>query len=178
MKIIRSWPEKVPPNRPHVNDTLPRLVMRGYDYRCLEEVNDDLILLEWDIAVDRDGLETFLWHARQSPGKVMVAPYRLYMMTAKDQNLPKPVWCHRVYENPEMRDRPRHVTEADEGAHLWGMGMLYLPNEVRRNFLAEWPGHCNDGALSGWHNVNVEPAAKIAWDVRPAHLHYQIDRMV
>lgn len=177
MKIIRSWPETVPANRPHVVDTLPRLVMQNYDYRCLQDINDDLVLLEWDIAVDREGLGSFIAQAKADPGRVMVAPYRLYMRTQRDENLRQPVWCHRVYESPETRERPRHVVEGDPGAHLWGMGMLYLPNEVRTAFLSSWPGHCNDGALSGWHNVNVHPTAKIAWDVRPAHLHYQIDRM-
>lgn len=151
--------------------------MRGYDYRCLESINDDLILLEWDIAVDRDGLEAFVYHARQDPDRMMVAPYRLYMATQRPTNLRRPVWCHRVYELPEQRDRPRHVTEDDPEAHLFGMGMIYIPNAIRSAFLKSWPGHCNDGALSGWHNVNVHPTAKIAWDVRPAHLHYQIDRM-
>lgn len=177
MRIVRSWPEVVPPNRPHVDDTLPRLVMAGYDYRCLEQVDDDLILLEWDIAIDFEGLQRFIAHAKAEPDRVLVAPYRLYMATMRDQNLRRPVWCHRVYERPELKESPRHVTEDDPEAHLWGMGMIYLPNAVRAGFLAAWPGHCNDGALSGWHNVNVRPTARITWDVRPAHLHYQIDRM-
>ena len=149
--------------------------MRDYDYRCLESINDDLILLEWDIAVDRDNLEAFIAHAKDSPDRVIVAPYRLYMPTTRDVNFRKPVWCHRVYVDGETR--LRHVTMDDTEAHLFGMGMIYIPRVVKDAFLASWPGHCSDASFSGWHNRNVRPAARITWDVRPAHLHYLIDRM-
>lgn len=177
MKIIRSWPEQVPADRPHVVDALPKFVMGDYCYRGLVDLEDDLILLEWDIAVDREGLEAFMDGARSNPDDVLVAPYRIYSPTEGNEDLPQgPIWVMRRYNEGEQS--MRWVTEDDEACHLFGLGMTYLPRELIRAFVEDWPGHFNDTAFSGWHYRNVQQEAPIAWDVRPAHLHYPIERMV
>lgn len=165
MKLLRSWPATPPAGRAHVVDGLERLVMDDYDYRCLGQVGGDVLLLEWDVAVDRDGLEAF--RSQIVPGDVLVAPYRLY--ESQHFQLPQPVWAHRVYDG----DHLRHVTEGDETADLWGMGMVYLPWAFLSAFLADYDGHVSDGSLSGWHHRRHGPV-RIAWDVRPAHLHYTL----
>ena len=176
MKFVRSWPEKIPPQRCYVEDTLPRIVTPNYDYRCLGEMNDDILLIEWDIAVDRIELEQFIERARSTPDDVLVAPYRIYTPTARAENLPKPIWVQRRYSEDEST--MRFVDDYEPTCHLFGLGLVYLPNAIIQAFLDDWPGHFNDAAFSGWHYRNVKKEVPIMWDVRPVHLHYLIDRMV
>jgi hypothetical protein len=160
-----------------VVDTLPRLVMRDYDYRCLADIDDDVLLIEWDLAVDREGFERFIDLARSNPGDVLVAPYRLYKPTRTGApELPQPIWCHRRYGPGETSTR--FVTPDDETCHMFGLGLAYLPRAIVRAYLAAWPDlHFSDSSFSGWHYRHVRQETPIAWDVRPAHLHYAIDRM-
>lgn len=176
MKVIRSWPEQVPEGRCYVVDTLPRLVMRDYDYRCLGDVDDDVVLLEWDVAVSREDLQVFIDRAKANPNRVIVAPYRLYTTTRESRDLPKTVWAHRRYVS-ETRSAAHFVDEGEPTCHLFGLGMAYLPKRIVRDFLDDWPGHFNDASFSGWHYLNVSQETPITWDVRPVHLHYLIDRM-
>lgn len=173
MRLLRSWPAAVPDGRAYVHDTVDRLVMDKYDYRCLEHVDDDVLLVEWDIAVDKEQLETFAARARAHPGRVLVAPYKLYHFSS-NRDRDEPVWVHRKYIGTPETGKLVHVTESDTTCHLWGLGLTYLPRWIVAKFLNEWPGTLSDGALSGWHYRNIEEEVPIAWDVRPVHLHYQI----
>jgi hypothetical protein len=174
VKIVRSWPENVPPNRNYVVDNLPKFVMGDYSYRGLGDLNDDVLLIEWDMAISKEDLELFIEHVREQPDRVLVTPYRIYQDTAGTELLPKPIWVHRRFRLPD-EDSARHVTEDDQTAHLWALGVTYLPRFVIRGFLERWPGHFNDVSLSGWHYRNIAPEVRIDWDVRPVHLHYPIE---
>jgi hypothetical protein len=176
MKIIRSWPATIPPNRCYVVDTLERFILDDYSYRGLGDYADDILLLEWDTAVSSEDLDRFLAGIREDPARVLVAPYRLYQGTMRQHIVyPQPMWSMRRYAD-ETEQTMRYVTEDDATCHLWGLGMTYLPRAVISDFLADHPGHLNDTALSGWHYRNVEKETRIAWDVRPVHLHYPIER--
>lgn len=177
MKLLRSWPAVVPDGRAYVHDNVERLVMEDYDYRLLDDVDDDVLLIEWDIAVDKEQLQTFAARARSTPERVLVAPYKLYHFSS-DRDRPTPVWAHRKYVGTPETGQLVHVDEHDPVCHLWGLGLTYLPRWIVRRFLDEWPGTLSDGAFSGWHYRHIEQDVPIAWDVRPVHLHYQIPEMV
>lgn len=174
MLLLRSWPEQVPPGRPHVVDNIPRLHMRDYDYRGpLGEVDDDVLLIEWDLAVDKEDLAEFARRCRAGPERVLVAPYRLYHYSS-DRDRPAPIWVHRRYLGTPETGQLIHVQPGDETCHLWGLGMTYLPHWIIQKFLVEWGGPLTDGALSGWHYRHIEQDVPITWDIRPVHLHYQL----
>ena len=176
MKVIRSWPAEIPDGRCYVVDTLPRLVMTGYDYRCLAYVDDDVVLIEWDMAVHREELQTFIDRAVSAPGDVLVAPYRIYESTIKSVPLNHPVWPLRRYTDDGTR--MRWVEEGEPFCHLFAFGLTYLPRSIVAAYLKAQPDeHFNDVSFSGWHHRNVRAETPIAWDVRPVHLHYAIDRM-
>lgn len=172
MRLVRSWPARVPPGRAHVQDDLPRLVVEDYDYRVLGDVDDDVLLIEWDIAVGKEDLEEFAARAAAAPDRVLVAPYRLYAYQSGNSCPPR--WAHRRYEGTPETGRLVHVQDGDPAAHLWGLGLTYLPRAFTRSFLAAWGGHVSDGSLSGWHYRNVRPDVPITWDIRPVHLHYDL----
>lgn len=178
MKVVRSWPSHVPDNRNYVHDDLPRLIMADYDYRILADLDDDVLLLEWDVAVGQDDLVMFARRAQQNPQRVLVAPYRLYVSSTQHIPLAKPIWTHRVYIGTPETGRMRHVEPTDSHCNLFGFGMTYFPRDLIRRYLADrqpsWG--FSDLSFSGWHHRRVEPEVPIAWEVRPVHLHYRFDQ--
>lgn len=176
MRLLRSWPAAEPPGRACVRDSIPRLVISDHEYRPLGDVDDDVLLLEWDIAVGREDLAEFAARAAVTPGRVLVAPYRLYCFSS-GRDRPRPVWAHRRYEGDPQTGTLRQAGPDDPSAHLWGLGMTYLPREVIHGFLTDWPGRVDDVSLSGWHYNHVAREVPITWDIRPVHLHYRVPDM-
>lgn len=172
MRFLRSWPQVVPPHRAHVVDDIERHILQDYSYRGLGDYRDDILLIEWDMAVGAEDLERFRAHIAADPSRVVVAPYRIYEATTRPQKLPGgPKWVHRKYVGDKKSTR--FVDEGDPDADLWGLGLTYLPRAIIREFLEFWPGHFSDTSISGWHFDRYGPVP-IAWDVRPVHLHYTI----
>jgi hypothetical protein len=142
--------------------------MRDYTYEHLVDLDDDVLLIEWDLAVSREDFATFRARAAGARGDVLVAPYRLYATTERTEEYAAPPWALQRYVNDEQN--MRFCTPNDTHAHLFGFGLVYLPRDLIRAFVAT--GHrFGDGEFSGWHYRNVRPEVPIAWDVRPIHLH-------
>ena len=87
----RSWPSWWDPDkpwnnaprhlreRPYIIDGLSRIYMKDWDYNQTFDgwPNRDLFLLEWDVALDRQGRETFEHFALAYPEMISVARYHL-----------------------------------------------------------------------------------------------------
>ncbi len=94
MRWLRSFPARIPEGRSYIVDRMERLLLDNYDYSPLESVDEDVCLLEWDMAADVIQRETFEYYAEQYPYYVLVAPYRLWHLPS----IPEPyqaVWAHR-----------------------------------------------------------------------------------
>lgn len=175
MRMLRSWPAQIPEGRAHVVDGIERLIMSGYDYRLLDDIDDDILLLEWDIAVGLGQLETFVSRCETEPGRVRVAPYLIYQSLSGHTYPFHPLWAHRRYEGTPETGHTRTITPHDTTCHLFGFGMVYLPRRYVRGFLDFWDGHFDDAAFAGWHYRNAdEPEVPIDWDVPTVHLHYRL----
>lgn len=170
MRIVRSWPATIPPDRPHVVDQLPRLQLADFDYTPLGDIADDVLLLEWDMAVSLGDLERFARRAAETPGRVLVAPYPLYHVG------PYPVQAHRRVTGPGCDDT-RWIRVNEPDADLFGLGMAYLPRQLIRAFLADPAERTDprftDHTFSVWHHryARLGPVT-VDWSVRPVHLHY------
>lgn len=160
MRLVRSWPEVIPQGRAHVIDEIQRIVIKDYDYAStLRDLDDDVLLLEWDIAVGQEDLWAFAQRATAASDGVLVAPYRLY---PEGTGLLGPVWAHR-------RNYLEFVDEDEPVCWMFGLGMVYLP----RHLLAAFDGdRLDDGLFSEWHYQKVGKPVPICWDVRPVHLNY------
>jgi hypothetical protein len=176
MKLIRSFPATIPAGRAYVVDDMPRHLMHDYDYRWLGDVDDDVLLLEWDIAVGAEELEAFVAAVAAEPKRVRVAPYRIHeSLTGKTYHC-HPLWAHRRYLNQDRNTR-FIVGPEDETCHLFGFGMTYLPRHLIRGFMAWRPGlPFGDTEFSGWHYMfnRDDREVVVDWSVHVVHLHYKL----
>lgn len=176
MKLIRSWPAVIPEGRSYVVDDIPRFVMGAdtpqFDYRGLAEYDDDIVLIEWDIAVGGEQLSTFMARAAAEPDRVRVAPYLLYR-GGKNGRAPYTMYCHRVREKGT---RTWVKGPADTYCHMFGFGLVYLPIDLVKRFVAQMrpESHFGDTEFSRWHMFNAKHRqVPIDWDCHAVHLHYK-----
>lgn len=174
MRLIRTWPHRIPDGRNYVVDDVEKLVIRQYDARALATLGDDVLVLEWDIAVSREDLAHFAEHARADPDRVLVAPYRLYPPA---WGLRKPIW------SPRKMPGNIPAQPGDPVCHYFGLGMTYLPKVLLDRFTRTWlrdnpAGNLTDETFSRWHYLNCDQDVPICWDVRPVHLHYPSEGVV
>jgi hypothetical protein len=178
VRLVRSWPADVPGHHPRVVDGLERVITDGPDYRPLAGIDDDLIHLDWDMAVCPEDLAHFAAHAREDPGAVLVGPYRMYagsLQGARPRGLAADEWAMRRYcAGPAGAETAmRHITPGDGACHLFGFGMVYFPAGLLAKFCAAFPGEpLTDIGWSGWHNRNVSYEARLCWHVHPVHLNF------
>lgn len=178
MRVVRTYPylnRETLEGRSRVEDELPRCFIHSYDNTPLLDFEDDVVILEWDIAVSREDLRLFCEIASDSPDHVMVAPYKLYPPT--DARLPDVgVWAHRKVINPATLQMS-WITHADLTCDIFSTGMAYLPQKVMQGFAADREFNIvdkrmTDANLSIWHYRNVKEPVPICWAVNPVHLHY------
>jgi hypothetical protein len=174
MRLLRSWPSRIPEGRSYVVDDIERLVIDNHSYGPLSAVDDDVLLLEWDIAIGQEDLRHFADHAAKDPDRVLVAPYRIY---ADTYNLTADVWAHRRWDGTGLGTvTPSGAVTVETGdptCNLFGLGMVYLPRRVHREFGAvARSSHFGDVSFSMWHFEHVAEEVPICWDVHPVHLNY------
>jgi hypothetical protein len=169
VRLLRSFPAEIPAGRAYVVDGIERLLMADHDYTVLESIDDDVLLLEWDIAVGEQELRGFAARAATAPARVLAAPYRLYGSGSLQDASRTAVWSARRY--PMIEAQP-----GDPTAHVVGFGMIYLPRELVRRYLADrdplWG--FSDVSFSRWHHRAVRPEILLDWSARPVHLHYAV----
>lgn len=175
MRLIRSFPATVPEGRAYVADDAERHLNAGYSYRGLVAYGDDLIHLDWDMAVGREDLEHFAEHARRNPDRPLVGPQRVDVGDGR-RHLTAPLWNMRSYDG----DRLRHVERGDPTCDLFGFGLVYLPGKWLRAFEDQWRPELDAGTIrfddtgfAGWIYRQIGPSP-ICWDVHPVHLHYSV----
>ena len=185
MRWLRSWPANPPAGRAHVVDDMERLVIDNYDYTPLGSIDDDVCLLEWDMALSPGDMQSFALHAIESRNSVQVAPYPLYHV-APFRSMGGGVWAHRrVWRHSET-----WVETGTPDCDYAAFGCIYLPRDAVRAFLAsEAPARGRDPRLpadaeysdrrftdqtfSVWHHWHAKRGPiPVHWDVRPVHLHW------
>lgn len=177
MKWIRSFPDPVPPRKSHVIDGMERFYHTDYDYSNLVMYGQDILLIEWDLALGKEGRDQFEFLARQEPEKVLVAPYKLY--EARDP------WCY-AHRRVDRLGHERWVHWGERECEYFGFGVIYLPLHLMQAFLSE-PKETRgtpigvdpdrytdyrfiDQTFSVWHHRQGLGPVTIAWDVLPVHL--------
>jgi hypothetical protein len=172
LHLIRSWPQTIPPGRSYVCDDIPKLVIDNHHYGALADIPGDVLLLEWDMAVGQEDIRQFAHHALIDPGRVLVAPYKIY---ADAYGLSSDVWAHRKWDGRGMGtispDGAMSIRDGDPFCNLFGLGMIYLPQALVQGF-AGFATHFGDKEFSMWHYQYVAREVPVAWEVRPVHLNF------
>lgn len=182
VKLVRSWPGNIPEGRAYVVDDIPKFVMGGdgdrqFDYRRLVDLDDDIVLIEWDIAVGGQDLAKFMQRAKAEPDQVRVAPYLLYRggRNTRAGRPQIPFWVHRI------RTQRVRAWASPEDTHcqMFGFGLVYLPAALLRAFVAQMQPntHFGDSEFSRWHMRNAPQHLRdvpIDWDISVVHLHYEL----
>jgi hypothetical protein len=185
MRLVRSWPADPPAGHARVDDRIERVFTEPFDYAPLAKLGDDLLHLDWDMAVSPEDLAVFAAAARAQPYEVLVGPYLTYpgSLFGNDpagRDLPDPVWTGKVYTSAD-ETAMRNIVPGDRYAHMFGFGMVYLPAMWLSAFTGTFPGvKMGDGQFSGWYYRQspaggpgwVNYGAAICWDVHPVHCNY------
>jgi hypothetical protein len=178
MKLVRSWPAVIPEGRSYVVDDIPRFIMGGegdrpYDYRGLAELDDDVVLIDWDIAIGGEKLALFMARAKAEPEQIRVAPYVLYRRASRQGRAQVPFYVHRIRTREARSWAKRHDTHCQ----MFGFGLVYLPKALIRQFVDQMnpDSHFGDSEFSRWHMNNAPVHLRnvpIDWDCEAVHLHY------
>jgi hypothetical protein len=165
VQVVRAWPNHPPGGRPHVHDDWPRVAVDNFDYRGLIALGDNVINLDWDVAVDLDDLRSFANHAAENPDRPLWGPCKLW-------GEPIPRWCAQTIA-PDG-SCVNWVTEVDTYCHLFGFGFTYLPHSLMVQYVAENPGTImSDVTFATWlYYTQGRGEVKIDWSVRGIHIHY------
>lgn len=159
-------------------DGLDLVLVDNYDMRFLQDLDDDVILLEWDIAVAQHDLVNFIAHARMAPHLIHVAPYVLYPESLDE--IVAPVWAHRHMLN-EMPLQMKWIDYGDSCCDIFSTGMIYLPGNIIQDLsksdnLITWHNNITDSKLAFWYHHTYKQKVPVHWDCRPIHLHYDQER--
>lgn len=178
MRLIRTMPAKIPEGRNYVVDSIDVVKVQNYDMHFLSDMDDDVILLEWDMAVAQHDLYNFITHCKAAPNHVHVAPYPLYPESLDE--IIAPVWAHREVLN-DMPLQMRWVDFGEPVCDIFSTGMVFLPQHVIRHLpesddLITWHRNITDSKLSFWYRHEYGEKVPIHWDVRPIHLHYDQEK--
>lgn len=176
MNIIRVVPKTIPENRNYVVDSLDKVEIWNYDMHFLAEINDDIIMLEWDIAVAHHDLYNFITHCRDNPNSVMVAPYILYP-SPQFVDITAPQWAHR-HMTHEMPLQLQWIEYGDTVCDIFSTGMIYIPKDIAKRLgdaddLITWHHNLTDCKFAFWHYYSIGKKVPVLWDVRPIHMHYE-----
>jgi len=175
MRLVRSWPATPPAGHAHIIDDVPRVTVVDYDYSALADVGDDMVHLDWDVAVSPEDLMTFAAMARAHPHVPLVAPVWEYpgsLNRGGPRDMDRPALMLRRYTEGGMM---RECTPDDRTCHLFGFSMVYLPIASVREFAKECAAEgwmFDDIGFAGWSYNHVATAVPICWDVTPVHLNY------
>lgn len=159
-RATRSW----------IIDHTCRPIEMDIDYRpVLQDLRDDTVVMEWDIAASAEDRARFAAACLESPGSVRVAPYRVYPVST---GLARSEWVHRALT---LDGGQRWVIEGEAVCDWFGLGMTYLPLQLVRRCLAETSGPLGDTSISQWHHGAIAAPVPIDWNCRPVHLHYSVN---
>lgn len=173
MKILRSVPsaDDWPAGRAYVQDDLERFVTPiRFDYQGLAAYGDDILLLEWDIAVSSLDLGLFAQRVKGGEWPV-VAPF-----LARDSSH----YLHWTKAEPSVPGMKwedvqgwRPIRKGEPECYLFGFGMAYLPAWVLRSYPPGYGGSSilSDGSLPRWLQAEHGPRpVPVDWSITTVHL--------
>ena len=179
MKLVRSWPRKPPDNHPRIQDNCPRITVDWCDYSSLLQLNDDVLQLDWDVAVGLDELQAFARRCLDESERVRVGPTMSYPTRQRRWHAapgtPKQymVWSAESWATDRVGLKPPTPT-----CNYFAFGMVYLPRWTLEAFMESIPEFgptLNDVSFSAWYqDITGGIEVPIEWDAHPVHLNFSM----
>jgi hypothetical protein len=180
MKLIRSWPQQPPTknHHPYVVDNCNRVCIPTIDYSPLLDVGDDLIHLDWDVAVGKHEIQAFAKKCLAEPEDIRVAPVMMYgSRFYKDDGLSPGRWQDKYMECVQMPVGKRPVQPGDPYCNYFSFSLIYFPYWTLKGFVDSLrPGEqFRDGNFNEWYGrtTNWRPVP-LEWDAHVVHTNYSI----
>ena len=128
------------------------------DFRGLRDITDDIVLIEWDVAVDKRNLVRFAALAEGRDWPVVAPHYKVEGDTIH--------WVHFWKGQP--------VQPGDPECDQFAPGLVYLPGGLLRDcpLSDKWSPVMNEGVISRYLRSRPDwRPVPIAWDITTVHLH-------
>lgn len=140
-----------------MQDDIERLYTKPYDISGLKNFHDDIILLEWDIAVSKPDLERFTERAKGD--WPIVAPF-----LARDGSK----YLHQRREANGYRPIIKNEPTCD----VFGFGLVYFPAWVIRQCPQQYGSSSiiSDGTLPYWLQEQEARPVPVDWSITIVHL--------
>lgn len=176
MKLVRSWPEDMTglEEHPRVLDNCERLYIPSIDYSPLLALDDNVLLLEWDVVVGKDELRAFARKCLDEPDEVRVAPTRQYntrqWRKEKKRNFNEE-WF--VYKRLDIGRRTLEYGEPY--CNEFAFGVIYLPYWAIKGFMDSKQPTTPfiDRTFAIWFNKVTEfHPVPVEWDTNAIHMNY------
>ena len=186
IEIVRSWPPEqwMLEDHPYVVDNARRVVINSKrkggtyftDYRPLYQVGQDMIHLDWDMAIGRDELRDFADRCRENPHKLRTMACRTYPTRRYQLGLDetKQTEWHAWHSlNPKVEVEP-----GDPYCKWFSFAAIYLPWSIWKPFVESFGDKrdiwCSARSLASWYHINVEDKIALDWETNIVHVNYSI----
>jgi hypothetical protein len=165
-------------DHPHIVDSCERVLIPSIDYRPLLNVDDDVIHLDWDVAVGLIELRHFAKKCIANPEIVRVAPTMMYKSRFwYSEGYATRPWTTNWMVYVQDSVGKRVVYDGEPFANYFGFGMVYLPQWTIKEFAETLNSneHFRDGNFCEWYfkRTNGQPVP-VEWDTNAVHTNYDI----
>lgn len=179
MKLVRSWPIDPPEDHPQIFDDCELVYIDAVDYTPLLQLNDNVLHLDWDVAVGRNELRAFAAKCKAEPELVRVAPTMNYVTRhfRSRKNFPTTTQWMVWKQTGGGRES---INPGDPACDYFAFGMVYLPLWALKQYKTDCPRErFYDQSFSKWHfkyhgGYGTSPGVPVEWDTHAVHLNYSI----
>jgi hypothetical protein len=181
MRLVRSWPNRPPDKHPRIYDNCERVYIDTTDYRPLLQLNDNVLHLDWDVAVAQDELRDFARKCQAEPELVRVAPTMSY--PTRQRRWHRTTTPHHRWMGWTLTDDRKErilCKPGDPFCHVSSFGVIYLPRWSIEAFCealetGEYGPDFLDFPFCYWHHVATGGRGiPIEWNTNAIHINFSM----
>lgn len=177
MRVIRSWPMTPPDEHPRVFDNCERIYIPTTDYRPLVDVGENLIHLDWDVAVGRTELREFARKCEAEPDRCRVAPTWAYVTRMRRDHYARGQRTELMIWKYDQRRGRMRVQWGDPECNLFGFGFVYLPTWAFCGYVADLDPAtpASDTGFGQWYfKATNGQGVPVEWGTHAVHTNYSM----
>jgi len=179
MRLIRTWPQDMTglDAKNRIIDDCERVYIPSIDRKPMVTLDDNVIHLDWDVAVSRDDLREFARRCAADPERVRVVPTLAHQTQRTRTGQPQTTPTHWMVWRQDYHGGPRiELKPGESPAHIFSFGLVYLPKWTIQGFIRDMPDtNLDDTQFANWHNRQTAyQGCPVDWDIPTVHLNYSM----